>query len=120
MINYVLSFCALILSVSVSFFLCVYTYVSFLFSPHSNPSRDRKKIEEEIEVGMSDSLIEYINQESEEWARNEMTSEAQRLMKIYNDWERVEVHLKKQYMMFDVNPEAAAEIAWEQSKEEVV
>ena len=69
---------------------------------------------------MPDSLQRWIEGESEEWARDEMRAEANRLQSMTEDWGQTEVLLREQYASTDMPPDIAANVAWSQASTNLV
>lgn len=111
----------LVVAFSVSTLLLTLSRVIYLRSralplPAHEPSA--QEIAESV-IGMPASLVEYIDQESEEWAREELRQEAVTIQKIYKDWESTERELKRRYAKFDMSAEEAANRAWQTKPQEV-
>lgn len=65
---------------------------------------------EALRSTMPGGILEIANQESEQWARDEIRDEAVALHAILGDWEKVEIELRRRYP--PLSPDEAAERAW--------
>lgn len=112
----ILAISALLLSLSLSALLLTAARVLLSYSTHRGTTIPLVAGQEvgdgDALVGMPDSILAFIDEESEEWARDEVRGEAAQLHKILRDWEKVEVELRKRYTRFSMSSQRAADIAW--------
>ena len=70
--------------------------------------------------GIPKSLTDWMEGESEPWARQELQSDASRLYSMTNDWTLVELELRRRHSSVEASPEVAAGVAWEKAGTEFV
>lgn len=70
--------------------------------------------------GLPTSLAEWIENESEPWAREELRADATRLHDMTGDWTQAELELRRRHGPMDANAEVAAGLAWRDAGEKFV
>ncbi len=76
------------------------------------PEEDFKP--EDLPADMPDSIRDFAALESEEWAREEILSQARLFFEETNDWAATERALRSQHVDLQ-DPEAAADFAWQEA-----
>lgn len=119
MLEYALAISVLLLSITFSAVFATVTAFLLSYLPSAKRWAERRlegdvaPADQLTAFSMPDSVREYIEMESEEWAREELRQEALQLHKLLEgDWERVERELRKRHGRYDMDPEQAADIAW--------
>lgn len=92
--------------------IAVTRYIWRVTPEQRTPKRDA----ELAALDMPPYIVELVEAESEEWARDEVRSEALRLHDMLDDWEHVQRELQRRYGASDT---AATERAWQASGEQL-